>query len=69
MKLSQLIENYTKSPHLKGRLKINVELDNGDIVNAGTVSDLLIPKGCGKFHFEAGNTAFTADEKEIEFID
>jgi hypothetical protein len=68
MKLSQMVAAYARNPRAKAKLKQRIELDNGDVLEAGIVSELLISKGDGKYHFEADHTACTVTEDEIEFL-
>jgi hypothetical protein len=68
MKLSDMVRAYTSNTKLKAKLKKRIKLDNGDVLKKGTVSDLLIDKGNGEYHFEANNTACTVKRDEIEII-
>lgn len=68
MKLTDMVKSYTRNPKAKARLRERIKLDNGDVLEKGTVSELLIAKGNGKYHFEADHTACTVNENEIEFI-
>jgi hypothetical protein len=68
-KLSDMITAYATRPFLKARLKIRIKLDDGTIYRKGTVSELLIDKGNGTYHFEAKGSACTVTDGEIELID
>lgn len=66
--ISDLVRSYGSSPRMKAKLKIEIKLDDGTVYPIGTVSDLLISKGNGQYHFEADNSACTVTANEIEFI-
>lgn len=68
MKLSAMIAAYAARPLLKARLKKGMRLDDGTVFRKGTVSDLLIDKGGGTYHFEAKHSAITVTADEIEII-
>ena len=63
-----MIIAYAIRPGLKARLKIRIKLDDGTIYRKGTVSELLIDKGNGTYHFEAKGSATTVTAEEIELI-
>lgn len=71
-KLIDLIRNYR--PSLKGKLKKQIKVvvcpttQQKKILRKGTVSDILIPKGDGTYHFEANNIAITVTADEIEIL-
>lgn len=69
MKLSQMIAAY--KPGLKAELLVDVTVsDNGSdyVFKAGTISQFLIDKGDGTYHFEADDHAFTAKLDEIKLL-
>lgn len=68
MELSKLLYNYTSSPKLKARLLVELTLSDGTEYPIGTISDLLIDKDNGTYHFEANHSACTVSRDEIEFI-
>lgn len=68
MKLSDMVRSYASAPKLKAKLRQKIELDNGSVLEKGTVSVLLILKDDGKYHFECGDDACTVTKDEIEFI-
>jgi hypothetical protein len=68
MKISQMVASWASNPKAKAKLKVQIELDDGTVFEVGTVSDLLIAKGDGKYHFESDHSACTVTEDEIEFI-
>lgn len=67
-KLSDLIRSYTSAPRMKAKLKKRIKLNTGEVLKKGTVSDLLIEKDDGTYHFEAENTACIVTADEIEMI-
>lgn len=67
-KFSDLIKNYTANINLKAKLKKRITIDNGTVLKKGTVSDLLIDMGDGKYHFEANQTACTVTADEIIMV-
>jgi len=69
MKLSELFSKHNTNPFLKAKLKIHVTLDNGEALRKGCISDLLIDKGDGTYHFERNNVACTVNADEIKLID
>lgn len=66
MKLSELLGNY--KPDLRAELKVRVELDNGEVLEKGCISDLVIDKGDGTYHFEVDNDACTVTREEIHIF-
>lgn len=69
MKLSKLIAAYR--PGLKAELVVDIEVtdfDGDHTFAAGTVSQFLIDKGDGTFHFEAENRAFTVKLDEVKLL-
>ncbi len=55
-------------PGFKAKLKKRIKLNNGIVLKAGTISDILIEKDDGKYHFEAENTACIVDRSEITIL-
>lgn len=68
MRISDMIASYINEPKLKAKLKQEIKLDDGTVFEAGTVSELLIKKHDGSYHFESLNSACTVKVEEIEFI-
>lgn len=68
MKLSDMVRSYTSNPRGKAKLKKRIKLNDGTVFKKGTVSDLLIKKDDGSYHFEALNSACTVTSDEIEMI-
>jgi len=68
MKLSALTAAYATGPFLKARLRKGMRLNDGTVFRKGTMSDILIDKGDGTYHFEAKNLATTVSFDEIEII-
>lgn len=68
MKLSDLIKSQCSNGNLKAKLKVRIKLDNGTVLRKGTVSEFLIRRDDGTYHFEANNTACRVKIEEIEFI-
>lgn len=68
MKLSDMISSYINAPKLKAKLKQEIKLDDGTVFEAGTVSQLLIKKHDGSYHFESMDSACTVKSEELEFI-
>jgi hypothetical protein len=68
MKLSEMITSYVSNPRSKAKLKKRLKLDDGTVYKKGTVSEILIKKNDGTYHFEANNSACTVTEDELEFI-
>jgi hypothetical protein len=66
------VSQYTLNPRAKARLKEDIQFNNTSggksTFKAGTISDLLIDRGDGLFHFEANNEAIVVDKSEIEMI-
>lgn len=68
MKLSDMIASYISAPKLQGKLKNEVTLDDGTVFEQGTLSQLLIKKHDGSYHFESDHSACTVSHDEIEFV-
>jgi hypothetical protein len=68
MKLSDMVALYARNPRAKAKLKKRIKLDDGTTFKKGTVSELLIDKGDGTYHFEANHSACTVKADEIEFL-
>lgn len=67
--ISQFVDLYIAQPRLKGKLLIEINVNDGTFYPIGTESDLLIYKGEGMYHFEADNTAVIVSRDEIEFVE
>ena len=71
MKLTHLITQYGRSPFLKATLVKDIEFTdnsgNRQIFKAGSLSDLLIDRGDGTYHFECNNHAIIVEDHEICF--
>ena len=68
MKLSDAIRSYSENINLKATLNLEIKLDNGTILVKNTVSDFLIEKSNGNYHFEAMDTACEVEPSEITII-
>lgn len=72
MKLSDMIRSYATKPKMKARLILDInikyEFRDDEVMPAGTISDLLIERDDGSYHFEALDTAIIVQADEIEFI-
>ena len=68
MKISEMIRSYANQPKLKAQLKKRIKLDDGTVFKKGTVSEILIDKMDGTYHFEAKNSACTVKADEITFL-
>lgn len=69
MKLTDMVKSYTQNMNLKAKLKQAIKLDDGIILEKDTVSDFLIKKQNGNYHFEAMNTACEVMPKEITILE
>ena len=68
MKLMDMVKSYASQPRLKGRLLVEITLDDGTVYPKGTVSNLLVQKTEGTYHFEADHSACTVSVDEIEIL-
>jgi len=68
MSMMDLIMRAARNRRAKAKLTKAIKLNNGRTLKKGTVSDLLIDKGDGTYHFEANDTACTVTSDEIEMI-
>ena len=68
MKITDLIASYITNPKLQGKLKNEISLDDGTIFQKGTISEVLIKKHDGNYHFESDHSDCTVSHDEIEFV-
>ena len=73
MKLSKMIDSWVSSSHVKARLLVDInvkhQFQDDILLEVGTISDVLIERDDGTFHFEAKNTATRVTRDEIEIIE
>jgi hypothetical protein len=66
MKLSELLGKFR--PGLKAKLLVEIKLNNGSVMPKGVISDLLIDKGNGTYHFEYDHDACEVKSEEIKIL-
>lgn len=69
MKLTDMIKSYTQNMNLKAKLNKKIKLDDGVIFKKDTISEFLIKKENGNYHFEAMGSACEVKAEEITMID
>lgn len=69
MKLSDMVKSYTNNMNLKANLNKKIKLDDGTVFKKDTVSEFLIKKENGNYHFEAMGSACEVSPEEITMID
>lgn len=69
MKLTDMIKSYTQNMNLKATLNKKIKLSDGVIFEKGTVSEFLIKKENGNYHFEALGSACDVKPEEITILD
>lgn len=69
MKLTDMIKSYTQNINLRAKLNQPIKVSDEVILKKDTVSEFLIKKDNGNYHFEAMNTACEVKPEEITILE
>lgn len=68
MNISDMVKSYLEDIKSKASLNKEIKLSNGKVLKKGTVSQILIKKDNGNYHFEVNDNACEVTKEEITFI-